>query len=95
MISRREQLRIRMAFDMIAKASTVTLLTLGEMESLVQRAINQEFDTDINWTVRFAYDRITCQYCISHKEDNMMPPHDASLRCLSGSKNHCTCDICF
>lgn len=24
-----------------------------------------------------------------------MPPHFAKLRCESGGKEHCTCDICF
>lgn len=27
--------------------------------------------------------------------DAMMPPHDPSLRCESGKRNHCSCDICF
>lgn len=27
--------------------------------------------------------------------DGMLPPHDASDRCESGKRNHCTCDTCF
>lgn len=27
--------------------------------------------------------------------DGLLPPHDASDRCESGKRNHCTCDVCF
>ena len=36
-----------------------------------------------------------CTYCAAHKPGEMMPPHDASSRCESGKRNHCTCDTCF
>jgi hypothetical protein len=36
--------RVRKAFDMIADANTVTILSLDEMESLVNRALAGEFD---------------------------------------------------
>jgi hypothetical protein len=36
-----------------------------------------------------------CAYCDEHRDDQMMPPHDASPRCESGKRNHCTCDVCF
>ena len=36
-----------------------------------------------------------CTYCAAHKPGEMMPPHDASPRCESGKRNHCTCDTCF
>ena len=35
-----------------------------------------------------------CQYCESTK-GQMAPDHDASPRCESGGRNHCSCDICF
>lgn len=28
-------------------------------------------------------------------EDNFLPPHDASPRCESGHRVHCSCDVCF
>lgn len=36
-----------------------------------------------------------CSYCDEHKNDGMMPPHDASSACESGSHPHCTCDACY
>jgi len=38
-----------------------------------------------------------CKYCQDCKEkgETLMPPHFAKLRCESGGKEHCTCDICF
>ena len=36
-----------------------------------------------------------CSYCNEHKPGDMMPPHDASARCESGKRTHCTCDTCF
>jgi hypothetical protein len=36
-----------------------------------------------------------CKFCDEHRGDEMMPPHDASSRCESGKRNHCTCDTCF
>ena len=37
----------------------------------------------------------SCKTCNEHKPGEIMPPHDASVRCESGRRNHCTCDICF
>ena len=37
-------LRVRKAFDLIAQANGVTILSLPEMESLVNRALAGEFD---------------------------------------------------
>jgi hypothetical protein len=36
-----------------------------------------------------------CKFCDEHRDDRMMPPHDASPRCESGKRHHCTCDTCF
>lgn len=36
-----------------------------------------------------------CAYCDAHHPSEMMPHHDASPRCESGKRNHCTCDTCF
>lgn len=36
-----------------------------------------------------------CSYCEQNKGASMMPSHDASLRCESGKRPHCTCDTCF
>lgn len=36
-----------------------------------------------------------CRYCDEHHAESMMPYHDASHRCESGKKPHCTCDTCF
>jgi len=36
-----------------------------------------------------------CSYCDDHRDDTMMPPHDASPRCESGKHQHCTCNTCF
>lgn len=38
-----------------------------------------------------------CLYCDEHRRrgDKFLPPHDASERCESGKRNHCTCDVCF
>lgn len=39
--------------------------------------------------------KVNCNYCIENRGQMMMPPHFASLRCESGKRNHCTCDVCF
>jgi len=36
-----------------------------------------------------------CEYCAKHRDDPMMPPHQASSRCESGKRSHCTCDTCW
>lgn len=36
-----------------------------------------------------------CSYCDKYGADSMMPAHDASPRCESGKRPHCTCDTCF
>ena len=38
-----------------------------------------------------------CKQCDDFREkgETSHPPHNASKRCESGSKNHCSCDICF
>jgi hypothetical protein len=36
-----------------------------------------------------------CVTCSQYVAGEMMPWHDASPRCESGKRNHCTCDICF
>jgi len=35
-----------------------------------------------------------CPYCDSEKS-SFHPPHDASKRCKSGKRSHCSCDTCF
>lgn len=38
-----------------------------------------------------------CAYCDSLRAtgETFHPRHDASARCESGGRNHCTCDTCF
>ena len=36
-----------------------------------------------------------CAYCVAHRDDSMMPPHQASSACESGKYDHCTCDTCY
>lgn len=36
-----------------------------------------------------------CATCASEPIDALAPPHDASPRCESGRRDHCTCDGCF
>lgn len=36
-----------------------------------------------------------CWTCSQYVPGDMMPWHDASPRCESGKRPHCTCDICF
>lgn len=36
-----------------------------------------------------------CVFCAKFKATDFFPPHDASDRCESGKRNHCTCDTCF
>lgn len=43
----RPEQRVSYAFDLIAGANTVTILSLGEMEVTVVRALSGEFDEDI------------------------------------------------
>ena len=40
---------------------------------------------------------VGCKGCAVKFEnpDAMNPSHNASSRCLSGKRNHCTCDTCF
>jgi hypothetical protein len=35
-----------------------------------------------------------CSYCDGEKT-SFHPSHDASSRCESGKRNHCSCDACF
>lgn len=37
----------------------------------------------------------SCQTCARLAKGEMCPPHDASPRCESGKRNHCSCDTCF
>ncbi len=38
-----------------------------------------------------------CWSCDKERElgNNFHPSHDASERCESGKRNHCSCDTCF
>jgi hypothetical protein len=38
-----------------------------------------------------------CKTCdeMRAKGETLFPSHDASGRCESGKRNHCTCDVCF
>lgn len=38
-----------------------------------------------------------CAYCDRERKDgnDFHPPHDASPRCESGKRAHCSCDTCF
>lgn len=31
----------------------------------------------------------------NYPKDGMMPNHEASERCKSGKRDHCTCDTCY
>jgi len=42
----------------------------------------------------FPADLAPCQQCISIG-DGFGPRHEASRRCESGKRPHCTCDTCF
>lgn len=37
----------------------------------------------------------SCPTCEGLKPGEDAPPHDASVRCESGRRNHCSCDVCF
>lgn len=37
----------------------------------------------------------SCRTCSELAKGKMCPPHDASPRCESGKRNHCSCDTCF
>ena len=37
----------------------------------------------------------SCPTCAALARGELCPPHDASPRCESGRRNHCSCDICF
>jgi hypothetical protein len=47
MTLKKAKARIDLAFTLIQKCNTVTILSLGEMESIVIRAIEGEFDEDL------------------------------------------------
>ncbi len=36
-----------------------------------------------------------CDYCAKYGHEPMMPRHDASRRCESGKRSHCSCSRCF
>jgi hypothetical protein len=38
-----------------------------------------------------------CRYCDERRVEgsDFHPPHDASPRCKSGGRAHCSCDTCF
>lgn len=36
-----------------------------------------------------------CRTCAELAQGGFGPSHDASPRCESGKRPHCTCDICF
>jgi hypothetical protein len=38
-----------------------------------------------------------CKYCDAERaeENEHHPSHDASERCESGKRNHCSCDACW
>ena len=38
-----------------------------------------------------------CEYCkrLLAEGTDFAPPHDASRRCESGKRSHCSCDTCF
>jgi hypothetical protein len=48
----------------------------------------------IRKTMKVTHDP-TCTYCQQFKPGDMFPSHEASKRCQSGGRNHCTCDTCF
>lgn len=37
----------------------------------------------------------SCPYCEGEGSNDFHPSHDASPRCESGGRNHCSCDTCF
>lgn len=38
---------------------------------------------------------MSCCTCARKRPGDLCPPHDASARCESGKRPHCSCDICF
>jgi hypothetical protein len=41
-------------------------------------------------------DRVECKTCaVLEQRGSFGPKHDASPRCESGKRPHCTCDTCF
>lgn len=46
-VSNADKLRIGFAFELIRQGNTVTVLSLSEMEGIVLRALEGEFDRDI------------------------------------------------
>jgi hypothetical protein len=39
--------------------------------------------------------RPDCDYCARETPGGFFPSHDASPRCESGHRDHCSCDTCF
>lgn len=46
---------------------------------------------------RRVYTDPDCDFCQQYRSSpySMAPPHDASTRCKSGRRSHCSCDACF
>lgn len=42
-------------------------------------------------------DEGVCAYCDRMRAEKVsfFPDHDASQRCMSGKRSHCSCDTCF
>jgi hypothetical protein len=45
-------------------------------------------------TLRSPQDCDLCKYAMEHRSEPV-PYHDASERCESGKREHCSCDTCF
>lgn len=60
------------------------------------KELNRIFDEAVPRPVRVrAMSEGHCAYCDQNRDEAMMPAHHASLRCESGGRDHCTCDVCF
>lgn len=47
-------------------------------------------------TRRYSLDPGACTTCDADRTNRgPKPPHDASTRCKSGGRSHCTCGVCF
>ena len=68
---------------------------LGEREVKIRRQVYEDL---VNRAIAdYAKPEVPgCRACaIISIEGGFGPPHNASQRCKSGKRNHCSCDTCF
>lgn len=59
-----------------------------------ERRIRQNIDLGV---MQRRHEVPGCNFCdeMVAKEKTFHPSHDASRRCESGKREHCSCDVCF